>query len=98
MLSILDHGAALCDGLPRREWLRLGGIGLGCLSLPALLASRANGAAPKAKAKSVIIFGLVGGPPQHETWDPKPDAPKEIRGQFGTIASRTTGLRVGELM
>jgi hypothetical protein len=49
-------------------------------------------------AKAVIVFGLVGGPPQHETWDPKPDAPAEIRGEFGAIATKTPGLRVGELM
>lgn len=49
-------------------------------------------------AKSVIVIFLNGGPPQHETWDPKPDAPVEIRGGFGTIASRTPGMSVGELM
>ncbi|MFM8272348.1 MAG: DUF1501 domain-containing protein, partial [Gemmata sp.] len=83
----------------RREWLRAGAIGLGGLSLPQLLAARA-GAAPdkRPRAKSVIIFGLTGGPPQHDTWDPKPDAPPEVRGPFGTIQSRTVGLRVGELM
>lgn len=46
----------------------------------------------------MIVFGLVGGPPQHETWDPKPDAPAEIRGAFGRIATRTPGLFIGELM
>jgi hypothetical protein len=46
----------------------------------------------------VIVVGLFGGPPQHETWDPKPDAPAEIRGAFGSIATATPGLRVGELM
>lgn len=49
------------------------------------------------KAKSVIVMFLGGGPPQHETWDPKPSAPAEIRGGFGTIATRTPGLSVGEL-
>jgi hypothetical protein len=46
----------------------------------------------------VIVFGLLGGPPQHETWDPKPDAPAEVRGSFKPISTRTTGLRVCELM
>src|SRR5207302_7811381 len=50
------------------------------------------------KAKSCIIVGLTGGPPQHETWDPKPDAPAEIRGQFRPIASSLPGLQVCELM
>lgn len=110
MLRVLDPD---CPGDPReplsrRESLRVGGLGFAGLSLPALLAARES-AAPKGlpaaalrrsfgRAKSVIIFGLVGGPPQHETFDPKPDAPKEIRGDFGTIPSATDGLRVGELM
>jgi hypothetical protein len=68
-----------------------------------LLRGRSAAAAPatslrEGKAKAVILFGLIGGPPQHETWDPKPDAPAEIRGQFGVIATKTPGLRVGELM
>jgi hypothetical protein len=106
MLRIFDHGIRLCDGLHRREWLRLGGIGLGGLQLGALNAARNSLASSAAtahrrafgRAKSVIVFGLVGGPPQHETWDPKPLAPSDIRGEFGTIETRTPNLRVGELM
>lgn len=101
MLRVHGEGVRLCGGLTRREWLRVGGIGLGGLTLTDLLQRRAQAAAPISeggKAKSVILFGLVGGPPQHETWDPKPDAPAEIRGPLGTIPSRTPGLRVGELM
>jgi hypothetical protein len=103
VLRILDEGSRLCDGLSRREWLRIGGLGLGGLSLAGLLgkpALPANAAAGRSfgRAKSVILFGLVGGPPQHETWDPKPDAPPEVRGVFGRIPTRTPGLFVGELM
>lgn len=102
MLRILDNGHSLCDGLTRREWLRVGSIGVGGLSLAGLLAGRSRASAPAqprpGKARAVIVFGLLGGPPQHETWDPKPGAPAEIRGQFGTIATRTPGLSVGELM
>src|SRR5688572_9187260 len=101
MLQIHDHGRQLCDGLTRREWLRIGGVGLGGLTLPGLLDARARSASagkPAGRAKSVIIFGLIGGPPQHDTWDPKPAAPAEIRGPFGVIPTRTPGLRVGELM
>ena len=103
MLKVLDDGARLCDGITRREWMRIGGIGLGGLSLASLMAARPalaqSGTSDSfGKAKSVILFGLVGGPPQHETWDPKPEAPEEVRGEFGAIDSKTPGLRVGELM
>ena len=105
MLSIQDHGAKLCDGLTRREALRVGGIGLGGLSLSNLLRNRAlaNPATTSnisgfGKAKSIIVFGLVGGLPQHESWDPKPDAPEEIRGEFGTTSTKTPGFQIGELM
>lgn len=104
MLNLVDScGMRLCDGLSRRDWLKIGSIGLGGLSLPALLASQAKAdrssqGASFGKAKSVIIFGLVGGPPQHETFDPKPDAPVEVRGQFGVIPSKTPGFQVGELL
>ncbi len=77
------------------------------LHLPALLHGRAAAglqpcpdsiASSFGKAKACIVLFMLGGPPQHETWDPKPNAPREIRGDFGTIATRTNGLRVGELM
>lgn len=81
------------EAFSRREWLRLGAVGLGGLTLPQMAATK-----PKGRAKSVIIFGLLGGPSQHDTWDPKPNAPAEVRGPFTTIATKTPGLRVGELM
>jgi hypothetical protein len=106
VLTITDQPFSLNDGMSRREWLRVGGIGLGGLSLPALVSASptttqaipADAARTFGKAKSVIVIFLGGGPPQHETWDPKPEAPAEIRGGFGTIATRTPGLSVGELM
>jgi hypothetical protein len=104
MFTIHDGGVRLCDGLTRRDWLRVGGLGLFGLSLPALLQSRqarASAAAPASsfgKAKACIVLFLMGGPPQHETWDPKPDAPAEIRGDLRPIPSALPGLMVGELM
>jgi hypothetical protein len=50
------------------------------------------------KAKSCILLFMLGGPPQHETWDPKPNAATAIRGDLNPIASATPGLQVGELM
>jgi hypothetical protein len=103
MLSIHDQGAPLCDGLTRRGWLRVGGLGLAGLTLPALLRARQAQAAPSrggrtGKARSCIVLFFLGGPPQHETWDPKPLAPAEIRGDLKPIASAVHGLQVGELM
>src|SRR3990172_4217724 len=96
MLTLHDEPTRLCDGLSRREWLCAGGLSLMGLSLPALLKARAAEAAlvpvDGAKAKSCIIVFLLGGPPQHETWDPKPDAPVEIRGELQPIPSATPGL------
>ena len=106
MLSLNHHGAKLCDGVSRREWLRIGGLGAFGLGLPQLMqgqcrAAMADGSSLSSsfgKAKSCIVLFMLGGPPQHETWDPKPDAPREVRGDFGTIPSATPGLQVGELM
>ncbi|HZU38904.1 MAG TPA: DUF1501 domain-containing protein, partial [Gemmataceae bacterium] len=101
MLNLHTSGGRLCDGLSRREILRAGSLGLLGLSLPELLRSRQAQAAQPArrgKAKSCIILFLLGGPPQHSTWDPKPEAPAEIRGEFKPISTTVPGLTVGELM
>jgi Protein of unknown function (DUF1501) len=98
--SILGHGPRLCDGLTRREWLRVGGLSAFGLSLPGLLGMRQSLAAgaTTGKAKACIVLFHLGGPPQHETWDPKPDAPLEIRGEFKPTATSVPGVQVGELM
>ena len=86
----------------RREWLRVGGLSAFGLSLGNLMAARSCAADSRlqssfGRAKSCIVLFMLGGPPQHETWDPKPLAPIEIRGPLGTIATATPGLRVGEI-
>lgn len=84
----------------RRRCLQVGGLGMLGVSLPGLMklqASQPTGQ-PAAPAKSCIVLFLLGGPPQHETWDPKPDAPAEIRGDLRPIPSAVKGLHVGELM
>lgn len=85
-------------GRPTRRWfLRAGMSGLAGLSAADLLRLRAGAAAPAARApKSVILFWLSGGPSHIDMWDPKPDAPKEIRGPFGTIPTSLPGVRFCE--
>src|SRR6185369_3496307 len=86
--------------LDRRELIRAGGLALGGLSLPQLLAKSPTPSGPKPKsfgrAKNCIILYLSGGPAQLDTFDPKPDAPEDIRGEFKTIATSMTGVRFSE--
>src|SRR6185369_751725 len=100
-LSVRGPGPRLCDGMSRREALRVGGLSALGLSLPGLLAARSaarGGVRGFGRAKSCIILWMTGGPSQHETWDPKPDAPAEVRGPFRPISTRLPGLQVCELM
>ncbi len=94
MFSVQSGRAVrLCDGWSRREWLRVGGLAALGLSLPQLWQGRASSKLT-VRAKNCIILFLTGGPPQHSTWDPKPEAPAEVRGEFGPIATNVTGIRI----
>src|SRR5207302_98160 len=96
------------DLLDRREMLRVGGLSLAGLSLPALLnqthgepsasSRRANRPRSFGQAKQCIILYLSGGPAQLDTFDPKPDAPDDIRGEFTTIPTTVPGVRFSELV
>jgi uncharacterized protein (DUF1501 family) len=87
----------LCRGpLRRREFLRIGSLALGGLTLPDLLAARAM-AGRKQPDTAVILFWMWGGPSQYETWDPKPDSPDTIRGPFKPIATRVPGMQICEV-
>lgn len=84
-----------CHGpLRRREFLRLGTLALGGLTLPDLLAVRASAPTPDT---SVILFWMWGGPSQYETWDPKPNAPDTIRGPFRPISTSVPGMDICEV-
>jgi hypothetical protein len=93
MLRILGSPKRSCDGVTRRDLLRAGSL--------ALLTGSANAAptapAPRtAKAKNVILLYLFGGPSQLDTFDPKPDAPAEVRGEMKAIRTVVPGLDINE--
>ena len=97
MLNIpLGRSRRNCNGTSRRHALRLGTCGLiGGLTLPRLLELQAKAAMPTtAKAKSCIFLFLEGGPPHQDMWDPKPEAPAEIRGPFQAIPTNVPGTFV----
>jgi uncharacterized protein (DUF1501 family) len=80
----------------RRTFLRVGALGGIGLTLPRLLCAEARAAAASPRAKSCILLFQFGGASHLDTFDPKPDAPAEIRGEFATIATRVPGVRVTE--
>jgi hypothetical protein len=88
--------------LDRRELLQVGGMSLVGMGLADLLRLEAQASGrpgqSAGRAKAVLFIFQSGGPSQHETWDPKPDAPAEIRGEYGTTATRLTGVRFCEYL
>src|SRR5437867_13026024 len=106
MLSIPGRMARLCDGYTRREFLRVGGSTLFGLSLPHFvsLEDKASATSPFAGskgyggAKSVILLFLQGVPSHLDIWDPKPDAPSNIRGDFKPIKTNVDGIQLSETM
>lgn len=81
----------------RRDFLRAGVLGLGGLGLGDLLRARAASAEPAADTACILVW-LNGGPSHLETYDPKPDAPAEYRGEFGATSTTVVGFRVCELL
>lgn len=99
MFVIPSQKYALCDGLPRRNFLQVGGLALGGLSLPSLLCAESTAASAGIRAKrqkSVIMVFLPGGPSHIDTFDLKPEAPVEIRGEFKPIHTNVSGIDVCE--
>ena len=97
MFTFSGQGSTYCDGIRRRDFLRLGALGLGGLTLADLLRSEAK-ADESHRPKSIIYVVLGGGPSHIDMYDLKPDAPAEYRGPFSPIATRLTGVRICELM
>src|SRR5262245_42172973 len=97
MLDIfLGRADRRCDGLSRRDFLRVGAIG--GLSLAGLAGASEAPKKHKDRARSVILVYLGGGLSHHDSFDPKPDAPAEIRGNYKPIATSVTGLHITEML
>ncbi len=97
MIDILGPATHLCDGVHRRQFLKLGSLGALGLTLPQALSAEAAQPDKIRTAKSCIVLWLQGGPSQIDTWDPKPDAPSDIRGPFEPIETNVSGIRIAEL-
>jgi hypothetical protein len=96
MLTILEKSSSsFCDGVSRRGFLKIGGLGMGGLSMPQLLrAEAANGIS--GSNKSIIMIYLPGGPPHQDMYDIKLDAPAEIRGEFRPVGTNVPGMQICE--
>src|SRR6516225_7113756 len=100
------YQACTCEGPTRRELLRIGSIGMMGLSLPhfflwrdqAKAAGKYDGARGFGSAKSVVMVFLQGGPSHIDIWDPKPDAPANVRGEFKPIKTKIPGTWISEHM
>jgi hypothetical protein len=100
MLKVLGSNSRACDGVSRREALRVGGLSLfGGMTLPTLLQAAEQGGVHHApKADSVILLNLFGGPPHQDMFDLKPDAPENVRSKYKPISTSVPGLQVCEKM
>jgi hypothetical protein len=97
MLTLLGPSGRFCDGISRRSFLKIGGLALGGLSLPTLLRAEQK-AGVRRGHKAVIMVYLSGGLAHQDTFDLKPAAPPEVRGEFKPIDSKVPGVQVCELL
>src|SRR5688500_2352339 len=96
MLSIPSTARSrFCDGVSRRNFLKIGALGLGGLALPQILQAEARAGIRKSH-KAIIMIYLPGGPPHQDMFDIKVDAPQEIRGEFKPIPTAVPGIRICE--
>ena len=110
MLTIPNrHLARFCDGSTRRDLMKIGSLGLFGMTLQdvlrlkdranaAIAPSRYEGSTGFGSAKSVIVLFLQGGPSHIDIWDPKPDAPSNVRGEFKPIKTKVPGIQLSETM
>ena len=98
MLTFTGRNHRYCQGLNRREFLRIGGLGAFGLTLADLLRQDARAGTPRARHKSIIYIVLGGGPSHIDMWDLKPAAPSEYRGPFQPISTRVGGIEICEHM
>lgn len=96
MLNLYGQAHRYCDGLSRRSFLKLGAAALGGLTLPEII--RAEAAKPAAGNKSLIVIYLSGGLAHQDSFDLKPEAPAEVRGEFKPIDTNVPGIQIGELL
>lgn len=96
MLTIYDRSKSrFCDGVSRRNFLKIGALGLGGLALPQLLQAESQMGIRRSH-KAVIMIFLPGGPSHQDIFDLKMDAPREIRGEFKPISTKVPGIQICE--
>src|SRR5437016_5518570 len=96
MFDLFSGSNKDCSGVTRRGFLRIGGLSSLGLSLAGFLRLQAATKPIERKNVNCILMWMQGGPSHHETFDPKPDAPAEVRGEFNTIPTTLPGVRVAE--
>lgn len=100
MLDLRTGTTSDCTGFSRREFLRVGGLSALGLTLSGYLRLQQAAGATGAPRQNIncILMWMQGGPSHHDTFDPKPEAPAEVRGEFGTVATTLPGVRIAEHM
>ncbi len=98
-LNVMGRGSGsqLCNGVTRRDMLKVGALGLGGLSLPQLLQAEQQ-AGIRNSHKAVIMIYMCGAPPHQDMYDLKMEAPANIRGPFQPIATNVSGIQISEHM
>jgi hypothetical protein len=91
-----DRSVSFCDGWSRRDFLHAGSLSVLGLTLPGWMSLKAAGGVQDKDVNCIMLF-LVGGPSQIDTWDPKPNAPAEIRGPFKPIDTTVPGMQITEI-